>query len=225
MSNYLSQITPNFNNLVGGYLSSPASQPQPYSNLILSPSSPSTLILSPSSPFISKPVSNLILSPIKPSTPVLVNSPFKSAVLFDNKLIPLNTITPNISPNIGTTYFEYQDIGSDSRLRDKMISYFYDNLDKWLNDDFKDLLKFFVVKNGKVSLINSISQYKQNDNKDSDKKIAYIINNYLSKSHIKRILAKYVDKKKSEWARLYNEKHLVKEFMYKLIKNTIKEDI
>lgn len=213
MSIYLNQITPNFS-LIGG---SPIPQPNSYSP---------TLILSP---VITKPMNNLLLSPVGPQTPILVQSPTKSAVLFDNKLIPLNTltpnITPNISPNIGTTYFQYQDLGSDSKLRDKMISYYSDNLYKWLNDDFKDLLKFFVVKNGKVSLINSLSQYKHSDNKDIDKKIDYIIDNYLSKSHIKRILAKYVDKKKSEWARLYNERHLVKEFMYKFVKNNIKEDI
>lgn len=219
MSIYLNQITPNFS-LIGGSLigGSPIPQPNSYSP------NP-TLILSPVSPVITKPVNNLLLSPIGPQTPILVQSPVKSAVLFDNKLIPLNNLTPNISPNIGTTYFQYQDLGSDSRLREKMISYYSDNLYKWLNDDFKDLLKFFVVKNGKVSLINSLSQYKHSDNKDIDKKIDYIIDNYLSKSHIKRILAKYVDKKKSEWARLYNERHLVKEFMYKFVKNNIKEDI
>jgi len=147
------------------------------------------------------------------------NTTVDTFVIPEGTLIPLSKIT---------SYYEYQDIGSDPNLRDKMIKYYYQHFaDKWLITDYRDLLKYLIVKGGKVHLISKLSEYKSQSESDKDRrmKVEYILENYLNKSFLKRMLNKYVEKKKSAWANLYEQKDSVKEFIYKKVKESIKENI
>src|SRR5258706_20415 len=65
----------------------------------------------------------------------------------------------------------YETIDNDPSVRKKMEDYYYDLIrDKWLLDEINDILNYFVIDNGQVSMISDLSKYsKHNIAKDTDK--------------------------------------------------------
>lgn len=107
----------------------------------------------------------------------------------------------------------------------KIVKYFYKKIfQKWLYDDFEKLLKYFYIVKNKVKIIDNLSQYKKNKLKGSiyKKIIKYIHKNIFSKNDVKKLLDKFVLKKKVNYDTLNKKyKKQVKKKIFDKIKKKI----
>ena len=119
-------------------------------------------------------------------------------------------------------------VKSDPELKKRMTAYFYEKtMNDWLrSDDYENLLKYFTVKNKKVSIVNSEKEFLKNEpNSNIDEKIDFIADNVMTKYDMKSFLKKFVLKKDISWFHLRDHKKYVKRAIYKKIKKNIKKMI
>lgn len=124
------------------------------------------------------------------------------------------------------------DTGMDNSYtaQKQMVEYFlYKTLDKWLwNDKLNHLLKYFIVKDEKVMLVNSIEDAKKNkineDGKHNTKlKIKYINRNYLTEYDMKMLLLKITDRTYVKWFELTDNERIVIKCIDKMLSKKFKK--
>lgn len=214
--------------------------PTSTSPLLYSPTSPISLVknvsalspLSTLSPYASPTISPYI-SPISPLIKVgdtLISSevyfpsmasPFLTSPLatspYDKLTINLEQSKPLVS--------KYDSIDNLPSTIEMMVKYYYfKTLDKWLPDELSALLNYFSYKDGKVEIVKDLSQTKK-ENKDSDevieKKIDYIQQNVFSKSDMKKLLKKFVQKHNTKFSYLPRNEDYLRHYVKKHLKSRI----
>jgi len=195
-----------------------------------------TILVSPATSYGSEilvsPGGDLILSPTATAvltssilTPTIITPTIYSDPLHDEYIHSVNFSYSR--PSFGV----YKNLNVDPTVHEKISKYYYYKvLDKYLDDDLKHILNYFVIQNDKVVRIKSLNDYKEmTADKDSsetrEKKIKYIEDNVLSVRIIKRILKKYVKETGTNWYDLPKQGYYVKDFIGKHIKKMIVEEI
>lgn len=142
------------------------------------------------------------------------------------------------------------DLNKDERTHRIQSNYFlYKTLDKWiydfndlndLNDDndydydqknyMLDLLNYFIVENGKVRLVNNLTEFKNNDvTKDTLDNIAlkidFIEKHILDKKLMHKILKNFVTSTGIGWVELHKYQNLVKKDIKKKLFNILNDTI
>jgi len=104
-------------------------------------------------------------------------------------------------------------------------------LDKWLyEDDMCYILKYLKIKDGKVSVVSSVNDYKGNkicsDSVDDvEKKADYIEENFLTEHDMRKLLTKMVNQLGYKWYDLLEKESLVVEVVEKYLRKRIKSKI
>jgi hypothetical protein len=144
--------------------------------------------------------------------------------------LPVLVFNPRVNPYYG----EIDSINEDRNYQRKVIRHFYNVLkEKWLFKKplFRSLLKYFVIEKknneGKVSLINNMSEIKKNNVSDEDTKyiFKYIEKYILKKRFIKKILREYVATTHIKWYDLYTNSDTLQELFCHKLKKLIKSII
>jgi hypothetical protein len=197
----------------------------PVSTMFNTPYS-STTVLSPYTP--------LTLSPAPPVSTLSTLSTISQSVLVNNN--PLTVVTP-IGPvlyNVPSRYVVDIDTGlNDNSIvqRDVTLSIMYKTLDKWIYDDFPNVLKYLVIdKDGKVRPVKSESEKDNNkvsDNSvdDLEKKSDYIANNILTEKTTRDILIRIMRELGLRWYELPHREQLLKDVIEKYIKKKLKKHL
>lgn len=122
------------------------------------------------------------------------------------------------------------DLNNDAKLHDMMTKYFYyKTLDKWLKkeSDMLTLLSYLKINNGKVSLIDTMSQYNpksafDDSPKTIDAKVDFIEKHVLSREDVRNILKRYVRETSTNWYDLQDKStYFIKEIIKKFIKEKL----
>lgn len=169
------------------------------------------------------------------------NSPVYMTSTVSDALV---SITPNafvsspVVTSINLTYSKplvghYESLNWKPEIHERLAKhYYYKTLDKWLMEDITDVLNYFVVRDGKVSMISNLSDYKStNIDKDTDKtaklKADYIGEHVLSTRKMKKILTKFVHETEINWIDIprneYSLRRAVEHELIKLIRKKIKK--
>ena len=192
----------------------------PISTMFNTPFS-STTVLSPLTP--------VTLSPLPPVTTVT------QSVIVNND--PLTVVTP-IGPvlyNIGgPRYLVDIDTGVNDNYivqRDVTRAIMYKALDKWLYDDFPNVLKYLVVeKSGDVRLVKT-EQEKENNKVSSDSvsdleaKSDYIGENILTENTTREILIRIMRETGLKWYELPHREQLLKDVIEKYLKKKLRKHL
>lgn len=128
----------------------------------------------------------------------------------------ITTLSPVFVPQSPTTVKVEESV----LYRKKITRYFFEKLKIWLNSDYENLLDFLKVKGKKVSIVNSMREFRKNTTKGKDYKIKikYILENIMTVYDLKSFLKKFVVKTDFKWFELKENKKLVKKTLYKRIK-------
>lgn len=166
-------------------------------------------------PITSTPVSPLFTTPLTPiylSDEIAKTSVPLSPIFIDKPIITsTKTIYPSsiIMPRSIISLTANDEMNENYFVQKQMTEYLHFRiLDKWLYDeDMCYLLKYLKVENGKVSVVKSASDVKDNklceETKESvTKKIDYIENHILTKEKMKHILTKVLYKTGIRWYNL-----------------------
>jgi hypothetical protein len=193
----------------------------PISTMFNTPYS-STTVLSPLTP--------ITLSPAPPITTV---SAVTQSVIVNND--PLTVVTP-IGPvlyNLPNRYVVDVDTGMNDNYivqRDVTLSIMYKALDKWLYDDFPNVLKYLVVDKGQVRVVKSM-QEKENNKvsndsvSDLERKSDYIGDNILTERSTRDILIRIMRELGLKWYELPHREQLLKDVIEKYIKKKLKKHL
>lgn len=174
---------------------------------------------------------SLLISPASPLSPmnfpILLSSEYEVPY---SKQPYLQSI--NISYTKPTIGF-YENLNADPKIHTRLTKYFYYKLlDKWLYEDLIDILNYFKIKDGKVSLIDNLKEYDPTSvDKDSDeniqKKIDFIEKFFLTKNMMYKILSEYVKGSETGWIDLPKNdffiKQVVEDKLIKKLKQLISE--
>ena len=194
----------------------------PISTMFNTPYS-STTVLSPLTP--------ITLSPLPPITTAVTQS-----VIVNND--PFTVVTP-IGPILhnlvsGPRYLVDVDTGINDNYivqRDVTLSIMYKALDKWLYNDFPNVLKYLIVdKSGDVRVVKS-KQEKDNNKVSSDSvddlesKSDYIGENILTERSIRDILIRIMRELGLKWYELPHREQLLKDVIEKYIKKKLKKHL
>jgi len=190
-------------------------------SVIISPDSPLSWVSSISS-----------VSPIDTVTTVTEYTPISSVSPLG--ILPLGYLedkkyTPTIrfSQDKPLTISFYENLNFDSKIHQRLTKFFYyKTLDKWLYKDLHDILNYLKVKDGKVSIINSMKDYdalavEKDTQKDADLKVKFIEDNVFTKHDMKRILQEYIAETGTNWVDLPKNSYFIK----KLTKDKIMRHI
>jgi hypothetical protein len=182
----------------------------------------STTVLSPLTP--------VTLSPLPPVTTAVTQS-----VILNND--PLTVVTP-IGPVLynvgGPRYLVDIDTGMNDNYivqRDVTRGIMYKTLDKWLYDDFPNVLKYLVVeKDGNVRLVKS-EQEKENNKVSSntvselEAKSDYIAENILTENSMREILMRIMRETGLKWYELPHREQLLKDVIEKYLKKKLRKHL
>lgn len=199
------------------------------------PSNP-TLILSPSSPYSTSSSlsfssfdtnSTLTLSPVSTVSNVTYK-PYSTTITTDYTM----PVTLYSLPN--TLYTVDVNTGlNDNYLAQKQMTkhFLHKVLDKWLyKDDMCHLLKYFVVEDGKVSMVQSKEEAKKNklcndSTKDIELKADYIEDHYLDEHEMKKILLKIISETNIKWYELPTKESVVIDVVERILNKKFKNII
>ena len=192
----------------------------PISTMFNTPFS-STTVLSPLTP--------VTLSPLPPITTAVTQS-----VIVNND--PLTVVTP-IGPVLynvgGPRYLVDIDTGINDNYivqRDVTRGIMYKVLDKWLYDDFPNILKYLVVEKDTVRLVKS-EQEKENNKVSSntvselEAKSDYIGDNILTESAMREILVRIMRETGLRWYELPHREQLLKDVVEKYLKKKLRKHL
>jgi hypothetical protein len=192
----------------------------PISTMFNTPYS-STTVLSPLTP--------VTLSPLPPITTAVTQS-----VIVNND--PLTVVTP-IGPVLynvgGPRYLVDIDTGINDNYivqRDVTRGIMYKVLDKWLYDDFPNILKYLVVEKDTVRLVKS-EQEKENNKVSSntvselEAKSDYIGDNILTESAMREILVRIMRETGLKWYELPHREQLLKDVVEKYLKKKLRKHL
>jgi len=118
-----------------------------------------------------------------PNYPTLTTIPGMTTVSSVSNLSPMLPMVPSI--------LTYQDLNVDQNLRKEVTEYFFNKLLKnWLKYHYLNLYSMVKVSNGKASLVASSNEVK-NDPTENAIKYEYIIDNFITKKDMYKLLDKF----------------------------------
>ena len=153
------------------------------------------------------------------TVPVIINT--KNRNYFNNT--PFYTL--DILPIIKKEYSELND--DITVIRTVKNYYYYKTIDKFLKSEMIDLLGYLHIEHNTVSFIKNIKDYsdKLPTTEDTNKKIKFIEDNFLTKKIIYNIIKNYVDKNNIYWWKIrYNEEEF-KKYLHKKLKKLMEDEI
>jgi hypothetical protein len=179
-----------------------------------------------------------VLSPLTPITlspapPITTVSAVSQSVIVNND--PLTVVTP-IGPvlyNVPNRYVVDIDTGMNDNYivqRDVTLSIMYKALDKWLYNDFPNVLKYLVVDKGSVRVVKSMNEKENNkvsndSVSDLEKKSDYIGDNILTERSTREILIRIMRELGLKWYELPHREQLLKDVIEKYIKKKLKKHL
>lgn len=170
---------------------------------------------------------SLLITPtdsISSFSPLLVTSTEEDRIPYSPYPYITSVNLDYTKPSVGV----FENLNADPRIRKRIVKFFYYKiLDNWLMDDLVDILNFFTIKDGKVDLIDNISQYEPlgsyNESEEiKEKKIDFIEDFFLTKSFVSRVLDEYVNNTKTNWYELPKNSYFIKDIIAKKLTNRIK---
>lgn len=147
------------------------------------------------------------------------------------KTSPFVSVTPNGTSGVQYTYGRYTDLNKDKAIQKKITKYFlYKILDKWLYNEFRSILAYVKISDGKPALIRSMSDYKPDSiSADSveniEKRIGYLEKILINKKLVKHVLKKIITENEVEWVELNKHKPLIKKILKKYINSKLEDAI
>jgi hypothetical protein len=144
--------------------------------------------------------------------------------------------TSGTSGNLGNlgnqyTYGRYTDLNKDKTIQKTISKYFfYKILDKWLYQEFKPILAFVKISEGKPSLIRTMNDYKP-ESIDSDslenieKRIDYLQKILISRQLVKHVLKKVVNDNEIQWTQLNKNKSIIKKIFKKYLRTKLEDAV
>lgn len=196
----------------------------PVSTMFNTPYS-STTVLSPLTPLTV--TSNPLYKALSPLTAV------SQSVVVNND--PLTIVTP-IGPVLYNTQPHYivdVDTGMNDNYivqRDVTLSIMYKALDKWLYNDFPNVLKYLVVEKNTVRLVKNEEEKEKNkvsndSTDDLEKKSDYIGEHILTEKSTKEILIRIMRELGLRWYELPHREQLLKDVIEKYIKKKLRKHL
>jgi hypothetical protein len=169
------------------------------------------LYINPTQQNISASVLTNKISPIIP----YYNIPLVPTVSSVNNYSVLMPMYPAVS--------SYPDISNDRNIRKQMTEYFYDKLIRsWIRNYFAEIFKLIVVNNGKASLIKNLNEASNNNKNDANEngiKSEFLLDNYLTKKDIFRLLEKFRRINSISWLDLKQHPDKIRKYIqYKVTK-------
>jgi hypothetical protein len=147
------------------------------------------------------------------------------------KTSPFVSVAPIGTSGVQYSYGRYTDLNKDKSVQKKITKYFlYKILDKWLYNDFRSLLAYVKMSDGKPTLIRSMSDYKPDSiSSDSveniEKRIGYLEKIIINKKLVKHVLKKIISENEIEWVELNKHKSLIKKILRKYINSKLEDAI
>lgn len=147
------------------------------------------------------------------------------------KTSPYVAVTPVGTSGVQYTYGRFTDLNKDKAVQKKITKYFlYKILDKWLYNEFKQILAFVKITDGKPSLIRSMTEFKPDTvNSDSveniEKRIDYLEKILIDKKLVKHVLKKIIHENQIEWVNLNKNKNLIKKILRKYIHSKLEQAV
>jgi hypothetical protein len=176
------------------------------------------------------------ISPLAPLSSVLINTPIILTATSDS--IALSDTSDNApyvtSLNIG--YSQpligiYDNLNADPAVHKRMTKYYYHKiLEKWLYEDLSEVLSYLKVKDGKIDVIDKLSDYHHGSQAtDSEaireKKIDFIEEFFLTQSFVHRVISEFVATTPANWYDLYKHEYLLISIFKKKLVNRVKKAI
>lgn len=147
------------------------------------------------------------------------------------KTSPYVAISPVGTTGVQYSYGRYVDLNKDKSVQKKISKYFlYKILDKWLYSDFRPILAFVKITDGKPALIRSMSDYKpENINSDSveniEKRIDYLEQILINRKLVKHVLKKFIAENDIKWVQLNKHKSSIKKILKKYIHSKLESAV
>ena len=182
-------------------------------------------------PYLSSSAANVLVSPHSPyvlsPTITIEKKVCKDNKTNDNKKIQIKM--PLLSPiyqSYNSRYSTYHNVNNDRELIRSVTKYFYEaTMTRWLYSDFQDLLKYLVIKNGKIHVVKSQSEMENNklDNKMDDMKlkIKFISEYVMTKYDMKKFLKKLALRSGLDLWKFRSNKSKVKKVLFKKLKKKL----
>ena len=202
----------------------------PVSTMFNTPYS-STTVLSPLTPLTVTP--NPLYNQINPYNALSPLSAVSQSVVVNND--PLTIVTP-IGPvlyNNQPRYIVDVDTGMNDNYivqKDVTLSIMYKALDKWLYNDFPNVLKYLVVEKNSVRLVKNEEEKDKNkvsndSSDDLEKKSDYIGEQILTERATRDILIRIMRELGLRWYELPHHERLLKDVIEKYIKKKLKKHL
>jgi hypothetical protein len=129
------------------------------------------------------------------------------------------------------SYGRYTDLNKDKTIQKTVSKYFLSKiLNNWLHQDFRQILAFVKISEGKPSLIRSMNEYKLDIiNSDSaeniEKRIDYLENILINRQLVKHVLKKIVNENDIQWTQLNKNKSTVKKIFKKYLQSKLEDAV
>jgi len=144
---------------------------------------------------------------------------------------PFVMVTPVGNNSTKYTYGRYNDLNKDKTIIKTITKYFlYKTIDKWLYHDFKSLLSFVKITDGKPSLIRNMNDYKPDSlNSDSvenvEKRAEYLEKILINIKLVKHVLKKVINDNNIGWTQLNKHKSLIKKVFKKYLHSKLEQAV
>jgi hypothetical protein len=136
-----------------------------------------------------------------------------------------NTIMGPFMPSV----MPVQDVNADKSLRRQVTNYFFDKVSQnWLKYSYLELYNYVNVNNGEASLIKNIKDAETNTKNDPAEnaiKYTFIVNNYITKNDVYKLLSNYRKKHHCNWWDLKKLSSGVKRYIFSNINECMLDEI
>jgi len=187
-------------------ISSLSSYPLSYVN----PSVINASALTPSTSFVVPGISNI---PMVPTVSTITSTSLS------------NTVLAPVLPSV----ISYQDVNADRNLIAQVTDYFFDKLLKnWLKYHFLELYQLVNVSNGTADLIKDMKEATtniKNDPTENGIKYTFLVDNYMTKNDINKLLSQFRKINSLNWWDLKNYSDKVRHYILHKVTKCIKRDI
>jgi hypothetical protein len=129
------------------------------------------------------------------------------------------------------SYGRYTDLNKDKTIQKTVSKYYLSKiLNNWLYQEFRPILAFVKISDGKPSLIRSMNEYKTDIiNSDSaeniEKRIDYLENILINRQLVKHVLKKIVNDNDIQWTQLSKNKSTVKKIFKKYLQSKLEDAV
>jgi hypothetical protein len=167
-------------------------------------------------------MTHLITSPFPiPMTTVVSPTALVPTIFNPYVISPLNPLIPRYPSVVA-----YQDVNNDRNLKVQVVAYFYTKItNNWLKYHYLDLYNMLHINNGKITIKNNSNENNSKDDNENDIKCKYIINNYITKNDLLKLLSKFRKMNGLNWWDLRKYSDKVRSYIHHKIKEAIRSDI